>query len=142
MFRLPAILDIGVGMAQRVVVVDDLDGSEGASTVTFAIQGKPYEIDLNEKNLEKLNKALQPFIDKARPAGSGASQRPGRSRSAGQKIDYTDERHFGQLHRGRITEDEAAMVRGNLEQANKNRAAAGQPAIDPKDAKEKQRYGF
>jgi hypothetical protein len=131
-------------MAQRVVVVDDLDGSEGASTITFALQGRPYEIDLNDKNVDKLQKALQPFIDKARPAGSSVGQprRRQSSSSSSGKLDYADPEHAGTLHRGRITEAEAAFVRDNLDTANENRRRAGQPEIDPKDPKEKQRYGF
>jgi hypothetical protein len=56
--------------------------------------------------------------------------------------DYTAEENFGLLHRGRVTEEEAAMVRGNLDKANANRASAGQRPIDPNDYQEKKRYGF
>ncbi|MFF4583069.1 Lsr2 family protein [Streptomyces sp. NPDC001389] len=51
-------------MAQRVVVTisDDLDGGEAAETVTFALDGKSYEIDLNVANAEKLRKSLEPFV--------------------------------------------------------------------------------
>ena len=50
--------------------------------------------------------------------------------------------HAGVLHRGRVTEREAAFVRANLERANANRAREGQPPIDPADPKERQRYGL
>lgn len=46
-------------------VTDDIDGSPNAEIVTFALQGVGYTIDLGQKNLEKLTKALSPFIDKA-----------------------------------------------------------------------------
>lgn len=146
MFALPAILEIGSSMSQRVVVVDDLDQTEGAQTVTFAIMGRPYEIDLNDKNVEKLEKALAPFIDKARPAGTSAVSRPQRRTVAGAgatvKVDYTDPQHAGKLHRGRVTEEEAAWVRANLDEANRNRSLAGQPMIDPESDQDKRRYGF
>jgi hypothetical protein len=64
-------------MAQRVHVVleDDLDGSKAVETVSFALDGKSYEIDLNEKNALKLRKALAPFVGAgrraARPGGAG-----------------------------------------------------------------------
>jgi hypothetical protein len=58
------------------------------------------------------------------------------------KIDYTDDDHFGQLHRGRVTEAEAALVRDNLDQANRNRSLAGQPPIDPEGPADKKRYGL
>lgn len=55
-------------MAQKVQIImtDDLDGSEGTETVSFAIDGKAYEIDLSEKNADKLRTALHPFMDKGR----------------------------------------------------------------------------
>ncbi|GHE51844.1 Lsr2 family protein [Streptomyces longispororuber] len=55
-------------MAQRVVVTlyDDIDGSEAAETVVFGLDGKSYEIDLNETNAEELRKALDPYLQAAR----------------------------------------------------------------------------
>ncbi|MEU8520319.1 Lsr2 family protein [Streptomyces sp. NBC_01216] len=51
-------------MAQRVVVTlfDDIDGGEAAETVTFGLDGKMYEIDLNPANAKKLRKALAPYL--------------------------------------------------------------------------------
>ncbi|MEV1047131.1 Lsr2 family protein [Streptomyces sp. NPDC049916] len=51
-------------MAQRVVVTlsDDIDGGQAAETVTFALDGKTYEIDLNPANAKKLRKALAPYV--------------------------------------------------------------------------------
>jgi len=60
-------------MAKQTVVtiVDDLDGvTEGAETVTFALDGKNYEIDLSPANTEALVGALAPFIEKARQPGA------------------------------------------------------------------------
>ncbi|WP_371653827.1 MULTISPECIES: Lsr2 family protein [unclassified Streptomyces] len=55
-------------MAQRVVVTlsDDLDGGDAAETVTFGLDGKAYEIDLNPANAKKLRKALAPFVEAGR----------------------------------------------------------------------------
>lgn len=41
-------------MAQRVIttLVDDIDGTEAAETISFAVEGKSYEIDLSEKERE------------------------------------------------------------------------------------------
>ena len=43
-------------MAQRVVfsVTDDLDGSDGAETVSFGFGGSTYEIDLAPQNAARL----------------------------------------------------------------------------------------
>lgn len=55
-------------MAQKVVVTlfDDIDGSEAAETIAFGLDGKSYEIDLNEANARKLRKALEPYVDAGR----------------------------------------------------------------------------
>ncbi len=55
-------------MAQRTVVTlfDDIDGGEAAETVTFGLDGKSYEIDLNPANAKKLRAALKPYVAAAR----------------------------------------------------------------------------
>jgi len=58
-------------MAQRVQVllVDDLDNSDADETVTFALDGVTYEIDLNEGNASKLRDAFAPWVGHARRSG-------------------------------------------------------------------------
>ncbi|CAM5490534.1 histone-like nucleoid-structuring protein Lsr2 [Streptomyces sp. URMC 127] len=55
-------------MAQRVVVTlsDDIDGGEAAETVTFGLDGKSYEIDLNTANAKKLRAVLTPYLEAGR----------------------------------------------------------------------------
>jgi len=55
-------------VARTIIVTDDLDGSSPAEPVQFTYDGVNWEIDLSAKNREKLQKALQPFLDKAHPA--------------------------------------------------------------------------
>jgi hypothetical protein len=64
-------------MAKQTTVtfVDDLDGSEASGTLAFGLDGRSYEIDLSEKNTDKLRKALTPFIDAARKVGGRGSGR-------------------------------------------------------------------
>ena len=59
-------------------VTDDIDGSADAETVSFAFRGATYSIDLAAKNLDKLTKALAPFIEHA-------SKTRGTSSSSGRK---------------------------------------------------------
>ena len=54
---------------KRVIVTDDLDGTEGAKPYRFAWQNTVYEIDLNAEHRAELRRALQPFIDAGRRAG-------------------------------------------------------------------------
>jgi Lsr2 len=60
-------------MAQKVLVqfVDDLDGSPGddVSTVSFALDGVSYEIDLNEENANRLRDSLADYVESARRVG-------------------------------------------------------------------------
>ena len=66
--------------------VDDLDGSEGENitTVSFAFQGSTYSIDLSEKNLKKLTKALEPYISAGtKQRGTSSSKRTAAKSSGG-----------------------------------------------------------
>ncbi|MER5744195.1 Lsr2 family protein [Streptomyces sp. NPDC059913] len=58
-------------MAQKVQVllVDDLDGGEADETVTFALDGKTYEIDLTTSNADKLRGLLEPYTKSGRRTG-------------------------------------------------------------------------
>ena len=69
-------------MAQRVNVelIDDLDESPAAETVTFGLDGVTYEIDLSEANAEKLRDALAPYLGHGRRVGG---RRGGAARSGG-----------------------------------------------------------
>lgn len=75
-------------MAQKTLIqlVDDLDGTpipdgEG-STVSFALNGSSYEIDLGATNTQALSNAFAPYIAAGRRTG-----RKGRSAATGTKSD-------------------------------------------------------
>lgn len=74
---------------ERVVVelIDDLDGTGNANTVTFGLDGRRYEIELNKKNETALRKALAPFIDKAREAPAAPLSKRGARRPRGTGVD-------------------------------------------------------
>ncbi|MEV8440453.1 Lsr2 family protein [Actinosynnema sp. NPDC051121] len=77
-------------MAQKVLVqlIDDLDGTpaEDGQTVSFALDGVTYEIDLKPKNADKLRGALADFVAAARKTGGrakrGTAAAPGTRRPA------------------------------------------------------------
>ena len=64
-------------MATKTVVsvVDDIDGSEGAESVTFTFGGVQYEIDLARENRAALDSALSPFINAARATSGERTRR-------------------------------------------------------------------
>lgn len=80
-------------MAQRTVttLVDDIDGSEATSTVSFALDGTAYEIDLNETHAEDLRDVLAPFISVARKVSGAGSGRRGRAARPSGQADGTAE---------------------------------------------------
>lgn len=112
----------------------------------FAPNEPPRRAVVETKTLDKLfpDVDFDRVLEGARKAeaSSGRSSRTTGRASMQGKVDYTSPEHAGILHRGRVTEREAAWVREHLEQANANRRRAGQPEIDPDDPKERQRYGF
>lgn len=65
-------------MAQRVQIVleDDFDGGVADETVSFALDGAEYEIDLSSANADGLRDALAPWLAHARKTG-GRRKRAG-----------------------------------------------------------------
>lgn len=73
-------------MAHKIVLVDDLDGSElsdSAVTTRFSLDGSHYEIDLGDANREKLREVLAPFIAAGRKAASTSASGTRRSAKSG-----------------------------------------------------------
>jgi len=66
-------------MARKTVIqlTDDIDGtpiSDGAGrTVTFALDGIAYEIDLSDAHLAELHKSLTPYTTSGRRTGRKSS---------------------------------------------------------------------
>jgi hypothetical protein len=58
-------------MAQRVnvVLVDDIDGTDAVETVSFALDGVDYEIDLSDEHAAELRDAISLYIGHARRTG-------------------------------------------------------------------------
>ena len=58
-------------MAQRVQIIleDDFDGGTADETVSFALDGTEYEIDLSSKNATGLREAISPWLGHARKTG-------------------------------------------------------------------------
>ena len=79
-------------MAQQTVVqlVDDVTGKEIApgegETISFAVNGAAFEIDLDTKGAAKFHTALQFYIDHGRKTGRGSSS----TTSTGRRRKSTD----------------------------------------------------
>lgn len=67
-------------MGKRFTVFDDMDDKLDADrTVPFVYDGVAYEIDLNQKNIDKLDAALTPFIGAARRTGRAPAKTQART---------------------------------------------------------------
>lgn len=55
-------------MALKAVITleDDIDGSEAVQTITFALDGDHYEIDLSAANADRVRAAMKPYLSAAR----------------------------------------------------------------------------
>jgi hypothetical protein len=71
-------------MAQKTIVqlIDDIDQGAAEETVTFALDGTSYEIDLSAKNAGKLRDSLAVYVANARRA-SRSSGRPASTQRRG-----------------------------------------------------------
>jgi Lsr2 len=98
-------------MAQKVHITleDDLDGGDATETVSFGLDGRSYEIDLNDKNAGKLRDALAPYVAAGRRNGgsrnSAAKRRTQVGTSAREIRDWARSNGRKVPDRGRIPAD-------------------------------------
>lgn len=85
-WRIGEVFDLAIGylrelrVAKKVTyqIIDDLDGAALADgdgeTVSFALDGAQFEIDLSDANAEELRARLQPFVGAARKVKSSSAK--------------------------------------------------------------------
>ncbi|MEU6129944.1 histone-like nucleoid-structuring protein Lsr2 [Saccharopolyspora sp. NPDC047091] len=107
-------------MAERIQVelVDDIDGSPAQQTVTFALDGVTYEIDLSERHAQRLRGVFARYIERARV--------PEREQSpAAAKRQERDERDARQANR-QLTE----QIRGAAQRSKDRLHKQHEPEAD------------
>lgn len=111
-------------MAERIQVelVDDIDGSPAQQTVTFALDGVTYEIDLSEQHAQALRSVLSRYIDCAR-----SPQRPSGSRQ--QEL----EERRNRLANRELTEQIRGAARRSRERLSQQAAAASAEQEEPEE---------
>jgi hypothetical protein len=95
-------------MAQKVITLleDDLHGGEAEETVTFALDGTTYEIDLNKKNAADLRKAMAVYVGHARKVGGNRGTRRSRGTSDAKTIrEWAHGQGLDVPSRGRIPQE-------------------------------------
>jgi len=103
-------------MAKTVItrIVDDLDGSNGAETISFGYRGTNYEIDLGKRNASAFDKLMKPYVDAARKVTTARGgrralsngRRGSRSRAANEMAairEWARAKGFHVSDRGRIS---------------------------------------
>ena len=63
-----------LNVAREVIekLIDDLDGSPAVETVTFALDGTSYEIDLSKRNAAAFRKTFDRYVKAAQRKGGHA----------------------------------------------------------------------
>lgn len=117
-------------MAERIQVelVDDIDGSEAQYTVTFALDGVTYEIDLSEQNARGLRGVFKPYIERARTASKEASKQASKedSKEASKEKPRTSKRQEREERQARranrqLTEEIRGAARRSRERYQQDR---------------------
>ncbi len=101
-------------MAQKVQVIllDDLEGGDADETVSFALDGTSYEIDLSTNNAGQLRDVLAPYVGAARKAtvkrgrgrGTASTNRSSRTDTTAIR-EWAREQGLKVSDRGRIPSD-------------------------------------
>ena len=96
-------------MATKVLTTlqDDIDGSDATQTIRFALDGIEYEIDVSDRNANRLRNSLSDFI----AHGRKVSGRHGRKPASSGHVDTKAVRRWAEANsievssRGRIPAD-------------------------------------
>jgi hypothetical protein len=100
--------------------------------------GEPRRVVLNASEFD----ALATDVPMAQLLRTAERVRPAKSVRRSERVDYATLEHAGKPHRGRVTEEEARLVRDHLDEINKRLADEGLRQIDPTDPEHAARYGF
>ncbi|HLV56903.1 MAG TPA: Lsr2 family protein, partial [Actinotalea caeni] len=112
-------------MASKTLIelIDDLDGSPAAETVTFAIDGVTYEIDLSDANAAQLRGDISRWTEHGRRVG-GRRARTAKTTTSGTATASSRKRDLGVVR-------EWAKANGHKVS---DRGRVPQPILDAYDA--------
>lgn len=68
------------------MLIDDIDGTVAAESVTLSYRGAEYSIDLSEDNARRLDEALEPFLQYASKSSGRKSKISATERAKNDKI--------------------------------------------------------
>jgi hypothetical protein len=104
-------------MATKVLTTlqDDIDGSEAVETVRFALDGVEWEIDLSERNANRLRNNLGDFMAHGRKVGGKRVRKPASSDEVDAKAirKWAESKGVQVNARGRIPTEIVERYRGD-----------------------------
>ncbi|MGX7672096.1 hypothetical protein [Plantactinospora sp. DSM 117369] len=113
--------------ALDVAVVEIHDGQPGDAPRRVVLTASEFDALATDVPMAQLLRTAE----RVRPA-----------KASRERVDYATLEHAGKPHRGRVTEEEARLVRDHLDEVNKRLADEGIRQIDPADPEHAARYGF
>lgn len=100
--------------------------------------GEPRRVVLTASEFD----AMATDVPMAQLLRTAERVKPPKARRSAEKVDYGTIEHAGRPHRGKVTDEEARLVREHLDEVNKRLADAGLRQVDPADPEHAARYGF
>lgn len=95
-------------MASRTLIelIDDLDGSPAAETVTFAVDGVTYEIDLNDPNAAQLREDINRWTEHGRRVGGRRARtaKPSTATTSSRKRDLGAVREWAKANGHKVSD--------------------------------------
>ncbi|WP_460630122.1 histone-like nucleoid-structuring protein Lsr2 [Intrasporangium mesophilum] len=106
-------------------LLDDIDGTDASETITFGLDGGTYEIDLSDKNADKLRSSLDKWVGAARrvktSGRAGRGPVTGRGHSPAERRAYlasvrvwAAKNGYSVAERGRVPGDIVAAYEASL----------------------------
>ncbi len=137
--------DLVTGPVQLEISPTEVEGIDDAALDVAVVEiydpqgdGEPRRVVLTASEFD----AMSTETPMAQLLRTAERVRPPKARKTAEKIDYGTVEHAGKPHRGRVTDEEATLVRERLDEVNKRLADAGLRQIDPADPEHAARYGF
>lgn len=106
----------------------------GAAPRRVVVEASDFDALATHQPMRDVLKAAQP-VKRRRPATTASPRRA-------QGSSYATLEQAGTPHRGKVTAEEARLVREHLDEINARLARHGMRQINPKDPTEAERYGF
>jgi hypothetical protein len=124
----------------EVTLVDDIDGSVAAETVSFGLDGRQFDIDLSAEHAAQLREALAEFVAVARRGDSRSRRRaPAPGRPAIDRDRTTAVREWAKAN-GHVVSDRGRIAKSVLD-AYENRDSAAADGAGEKKPRKSSRKG-